>query len=333
MSIGVGIIGWGVMGRTHAASYLRAARSGRCVLRAVASPELRAAAAGNIAELGKEVVLPADLEWHTDAVGLLADERIQVVSICTPTDTHVELAEAALAAGKHVLVEKPVALRAADVERLEAAAARAGRLCMPAMCMRFWPGWPWLREHVRLGTFGEVRSARFERLGEGPSWNRAFYDDVTRSGGPLFDLHVHDVDFVHWCFGAPGEVRVSGTRMHVHADFAYPTVSGPLVVEGGYIPVAGFGFRMRYRVIFEDAVAEFRHDARPPLQLTFDGATRAIPLGTESAYDLQVRHILSAVRNGRTELRASLRDAVLVTRCLEEEARQLAGATASAGTP
>lgn len=333
MSIGIGIIGWGVMGRTHAASWLRAARSGRCELRAVASPELRAAAGGNIAGMGGEVALPPDLAWHTDAAGLLADERIQVVSICTPTDTHVALAEAALAAGKHVLVEKPIALRAADVERLEAAAARAGRLCMPAMCMRFWPGWPWLREHVRLGTFGAVRSARFERLGEGPSWSREFYDDVSRSGGPLFDLHVHDVDFVHWCFGAPASVRASGSRMHVLADFAYPDVAGPLMVEGGYIPVGGFGFRMRYRVIFEAAVAEFRHDARPPLLLTFGGETRPIPLATESAYDLQVRHILSAVRNGRTELRASLRDAVLVTRCLEEEACQLARASASAGTP
>jgi predicted dehydrogenase len=119
------------------------------------------------------------------------------VSICTPTDSHIELAMTALAAGRHVLVEKPVALRSAEVARLAQAAAPAGRVCMPAMCMRFWPGWEWLKERIEAGEFGRVRSATFQRVGAPPDWS-AFYGDYARSGGPLHDLHIHDADFIRF---------------------------------------------------------------------------------------------------------------------------------------
>ena len=320
---GVGIIGWGFMGRTHAASYLRAAKAGLCELRAVCGENLDPAARGNLDGIGTGVVLPPGLRVHTDPAAVLEDERIQVVSICTPTDTHVPLAEAALAAGKHVLVEKPVALRAEPIERLAAAAARADRLCMPAMCMRFWPGWPWLREHVRLGIFGEVRAVRFQRMGEPPAWGQDFYLDFRRSGGPLFDLHVHDVDFLLWCFGEPREVHASGSRWHVLTTYHFGGAPASALIEAAWVRVPGFGFRMRYEVIFEDAVAEFRHDARAPLLLTTGGRTRPVPLSRESAYDAQARHFLTAVRTGRTELRATLADAAAVTRVLEREAAQL----------
>lgn len=323
MSVGVGIVGMGVMGRTHAASYVRVARHGvKCELRGIYSRTL-GEGGGNLAELAGGVVLPDTTIRHDSLDALLADEQIEVVSVCTHTDTHVEIATRALTAGKHVLVEKPVALTTAEVRRLEHAASAAGRLCMPAMCMRFWPGWPWLREHVRLGTFGAVQSARFERLGEPPAWSAEFYRDAAKSGSALFDLHIHDVDFLLWCFGPPASVRATGWRQHVVACFDYGSAPSPVEIEGGWVGVPGFGFRMRYRVVFDDAVAEFRHGERQPLLLTQDGETRPIPLSTESAYDAQVRHLLTAVRSGRTELRATLEDAARATSLLEAELAQL----------
>ena len=68
--------------------------------------------------------------------------------LCTPTDSHVDLAIAALRAGKHVLVEKPVAVDPADVERLAMVARENGTICMPAHCIRFWPAWAWLRDAI-----------------------------------------------------------------------------------------------------------------------------------------------------------------------------------------
>ena len=83
--------------------------------------------------------------------------------MCTHTDSHVEIALGALRAGKHALVEKPVALTADAVRPLADAARDAKTLCMPAHCIRFWPGWDWLRDAIVSGEHGRVVSATFLR--------------------------------------------------------------------------------------------------------------------------------------------------------------------------
>ncbi|HEX7025312.1 MAG TPA: Gfo/Idh/MocA family oxidoreductase, partial [Gemmatimonadales bacterium] len=111
--LGVGVIGFGFMGRTHARAWLAAGAQGLSV-------ELRAVTGAP----GTDP--PAGAALCPSAVELLARDDVDAVSICTYTDTHVELALAALRMGKHVLVEKPVALRHEDVARLAAAEREAG---------------------------------------------------------------------------------------------------------------------------------------------------------------------------------------------------------------
>ena len=140
-ALGVGIVGLGYMGRTHLAAYRAAASAGfpNNVV-ALCDSELaklggKAFRRGNMEARGANPLAGlAGVALHSEAGALFADESVELVSLCTPTDTHVPLALAALAAGKHVLVEKPVALRARDVARLASAAKRTRRTCMPAMC-------------------------------------------------------------------------------------------------------------------------------------------------------------------------------------------------------
>ena len=212
--LGIGIVGLGFMGQTHLGAYQRAAEAGfsnKLVAVCDADPERRAGkapAAGNFdTDAAEELFDPAEVKGYEDPAELFADPAVDVVSICTPTDSHVDLAIAALKAGKHVLVEKPVAVSADEVRRLAAVDAETDTLCMPAMCMRFWPAWAWLCERVREGTYGAVRSAAFQRLGTRPGWGGGFYEDDSRTGGALVDLHIHDADFVRWVFGAPDELR------------------------------------------------------------------------------------------------------------------------------
>ena len=82
---------------------------------------------------------------------------------------------------------------------------------MPALCMRFWPAWRWAADRIREGTFGAPRSVRLQRLGPRPTWS-SFYADETACGGALFDLHVHDADFVVHLFGEPAWVAATATR-------------------------------------------------------------------------------------------------------------------------
>lgn len=330
-TIRVGVIGLGFMGQTHIRAYGAAAAAGHaCVLGAVCDPDSTRLSGfpprvGNLGSGGASERLfdPAVVRTCTDPAQLLGDRSIDLVSICTYTDSHVDLAIRALNAGKHVLVEKPIALRAADARRLRDAAADSTRICMPAMCMRFWPGWDWLRDRIRDNSFGAVRSAVFQRLGAGPNWGGGFYRDFSRSGGALFDLHVHDADFLYWCFGAPSFTLSSGTPEHLTCLYRYAAGPRHVTAEGAWDLSPAAGFRMRYLVTFEHATAEFDLAREHRLMLHRADSSEPVPLSPLTGYDYEVRHVLDAVVNGSTTLRATLDDAVAVTEILEEEARGL----------
>lgn len=330
-TVGVGIIGLGFMGATHLAAYDRARADGSpCRVVAVSDRSTErltglAPTSGNIdsGAAPERLFDPAEVATYTDLNALLADDAVELVSVCTHTDTHVEIATRALAAGKHVLVEKPVALDVAGVEKLMHAAESAGRFCMPAMCMRFWPGWTWLKDAVVHGTFGRVLSARFERLGSAPAWGGGFYGDHARSGGALFDLHVHDVDFVYHLFGRPRSVNSAGTLAHVASAFDYPDVPGVVAAEGGWMSAPGFPFRMRYTVEFERAVADFDLTRDRPLLVHTEGEPEEIDLGDTNGYDGEVRHAVDLALGKRIAPVAPLADAASVTALILAERRSL----------
>ncbi|MEZ6196193.1 MAG: Gfo/Idh/MocA family oxidoreductase [Planctomycetota bacterium] len=314
--IGVGVVGLGFMGRTHVEAWARARAAGEsCRLVAVADPDPkkrsgRVPATGNLGGGGDEAPLfsPDEVRGHATPEELFADPSVSVVSLCTPTPTHVDLAAAALRAGKHVLCEKPVDLDPARIRALAAVAADAGRLCLPAMCMRFWPGWDWLAGAVASGRHGAVRSATFRRLGSLPGWSRDFYADMERSGGALVDLHVHDVDFVLGLFGVPDEVRATGNALHVTALYRY--ADGPVHVsaEGAWDQQPGAPFRMSYLVNFERATADFELGRETLLFLAEGGERRAVALEDGDGYLGEVRHLLAVLR-GETPPRVDLEDA------------------------
>jgi len=335
-TIGLGVIGLGFMGQTHLRAARDLAAAGLpCRVVAVHDPNPermsgRASGAGNLAanEPGEALFDPVEVTAHPDPESLLADDAVDLVHVCTHTDSHADLALLALEHGRHVLVEKPVALSASIVQRVADAADAAGdRICMPAMCMRFWPGWDWLKRTVEDGSLGPVRSATFRRLGQAPSWARRFYGDVARSGGALFDLHIHDADFVHWLFGPPTRVHATGTADHLTTAYLHEGPTGPahIVAEGGWDQAAGFGFRMRFTVNFEAGTADYdslRTDA--PLLLCRDGNATPIEIGPGTGYDGEIRHlvsILAGLESGPP--RATMADALAVTLLLEAERRSL----------
>lgn len=326
--IGVGILGLGYMGRTHLAAYRAAARAGhpnRVVAvadREVARLREGEAELGNLDTGARRESGIGDARGYEDARELLADPEVELVSICTPTDTHVTLALAALRARKHVLLEKPIALRARDVRRLAEAATKARRVCLPAMCMRFWPGWSWLRQAIKARTYGKVHSAVFRRLGTRPGWSSDFYGDLDRSGGALFDLHVHDADFVTFCFGKPRAVVTTGTPEHVTTVYRYARGPAHVVAEGGWDHSPGFPFFMGFTVVFEQATVDYALGRDPCLRLAHDGRVEALPLDAGTGYDGEVRHVLDVVAK-RAKPLATLREAVEVTAMLEAERRSL----------
>src|SRR5262249_6729149 len=203
---------------------------------------------------------------------------------------------------KHVLCEKPLARSVKAAREIAEDAAKASGFFMPAMCLRFWPEWAWLKQAIAGQTYGQVLSARFRRVAEPPGWGQKNFFHGAESGGALFDLHIHDTDFVQYCFGRPSAVystgysKFSGAIDHVVTQ--YQVASGAVVhAEGGWAMAGGFGFSMSYTVNFENATADY-DVARGPeaLRLCEVGQPARIvrPEGPDG-YVGELRHLLEAI--------------------------------------
>lgn len=323
--INVGVVGLGFMGGTHLAAYQKAVGDGyACRVAAVcdADPARRR---GEFPSAGNLATGPAPFDIRSVRAyeryeDLLADDTIDLVDLCTPTDVHVDQAIAALRSGKHVLVEKPVALSAEPIRRLAEAARSAGRLCMPAMCMRFWPAWAWLKQRIDDGRFGKLRALNFQRLGAMPTWS-PFFMDVSRSGGASIDLHIHDCDFAYYCVGRPSAVTSAGHVNHLTTVYHYDDPGLHVTAQGGWL-TPGTPFRMRYLAEFEGATADFDIGRTPQLLLaTGDTKPQPVDVGEHNGYDGEIRHLLDAVAasHGNHQLTATLEQAIDVAIILETE--------------
>jgi predicted dehydrogenase len=261
---------------------------------------------------------------------VLSDPGIDLVDLCVPTPAHVPLAVRSLRAGKHVLCEKPLARTSAQARELVAAAAAARGHFMPAMCLRFWPGWAWLREAVNDGRHGAIRAARFRRVGEPPAWGQEAYFDGAASGGALLDLHIHDTDFVQFLFGRPRSVfsqgfsQFSGAIDHVVTQ--YQVASGATVsAEGSWMMTPGHGFNMAYTVIFERATADFDLSRGPEALRLFEPgrAGRTVPLEPGDGYVQELSYLVGCLREGRAPERVTLADALSAVEICEAEERSI----------
>jgi predicted dehydrogenase len=330
--INVGVIGLGMMGLTHLDVYATA-KTARVVAIADADPGRRdgsVKARGNVEGQAQGRFDVTTVTGYADGMQLIHDPEVQMVDICLPTPLHHKFAIAALAAGKHLLVEKPLARHSADAFAIADAAELAfktrGTLAMPAMCIRFWPGWTWLKEAITDRRYGKVLSAKFTRLASHPGGS--FYQSEEASGAAALDLHIHDVDFIRYCFGTPKAVRSIGyskvTKGVDHLLTHYTFDDIPLVTaEGGWCMAPGFPFQMRYHVNFEQATAVYDLSATDPLVISKDGKNEAILLGTEVGYEAEINYFLSCISEGKQPYTVTLRDAAEAVRIVEAEVKSV----------
>ncbi len=332
----VGIIGFGFMGRTHARAYLSAARAGYPVsLVTIADHSLGSldeadTSAGNL-ETGEGALDLSGVRLARAAQDLIDDPGIDLVSVCTHTDTHVNLAIRAIEAGKHVLVEKPIAIDPREVQRLAGVARKSDRVCMPAMCMRYWPAWVRVHDMIAQEQFGRVRSAEFHRLGSRPTWAADFYADEARSGGALYDLHIHDTDFIVHCFGMPSAVTTSGDGLHLSSIYHYDDGPVHVMAHGAWDHQPSVGFRMRCTIVCERATLDFDISREHQLVVHEGDGSTPVDVGELSGYDGEVRAIIDQI-TGRDENATSMDDAARVASLLECERRSMrSGTTESLG--
>jgi len=329
----VGVVGLGFMGVTHIKAYRQIpdARVGAiCDTGNVPADGDLSGIGGNIGDGTPLRLDMSKIAVYRDLKDLLADPSIDLVDLCVPTRVHAELAVMSLRAGKHVLCEKPLARTADQAREIVAAATAARGYLLPAMCMRFWPEWLWLKHAIDRDAFGKVLAARFRRVCEPPSWSRETYLDGGQSGGALLDLHIHDSDFVQFCFGRPRAVYSRGLSLFSgEVDYIvtqYQVDSGAVVTaEGGWIMSEGFGFSMSYTVTFESATADYELSrGRDALRLFEKGRdARTIACDPGDGYLGELRHMVGAIRHGHPPTLVTPADAASAVEICEAEGRSV----------
>lgn len=147
---------------------------------------------------------------ETDYRVLLADPTIDAVSICTWNNSHAEISIAAVQAGKHVLVEKPLCKTMDEAYKVQAAVQESGKVLQVGFVRRFGTNVKVLNKFLEAGDLGEIYYAKasvLRRLGNPGGW---FSDSERSGGGPLIDLGVHIIDLCWYLMGKPKVKSVSG---------------------------------------------------------------------------------------------------------------------------
>ena len=200
----VGMIGYGFMGKAHSQAWRNAERFYELPLR----PELTALCGRSEQAVSDAARAYGFAACETDWRSLIARADIDIVDICTPGDTHARIAIAALAAGKHVLCEKPLANTVAQAEEMTAAAERAaarGARAMVGFNYRRVPALALARQLIADGRLGTVRHVRAQYLQDwivDPEFPLVWRLQADKAGsGALGDLGAHSIDLAQYLIG------------------------------------------------------------------------------------------------------------------------------------
>ena len=314
--IKIGIVGIGFMGTIH---YLASSKLVGGHVGAVCSRDPKKLAGdwtgiqGNFGPKGSQMDL-SGISAYSEIGDLLADPTIDLVDLCVPNDEHARLTIRALEAGKHVLVEKPIALSTADADSMVAAAKASGKLLMVGHVLPFFPEFAFAREAIASGRYGTLRAAHLTRVIARPDWSSGI-GDPDRSGGPAIDLHIHDTHFVGLVCGVPKAVHSRGVVergavVHLSTQYLYDDPNLAISAVSGALSQSGRPFAHGFEFYLEGATLSFEfanlggqgHLATPLSVILPDGTVERPELAGSGdpveAFTLELASAVESVRSG-----------------------------------
>jgi UDP-N-acetylglucosamine 3-dehydrogenase len=289
--VDIGILGSGAMGAAHADAY--ASIPGVRVA-AVSSRSTEKAAA-----LGQRI----GAEFYTDPDRILDDDKIDAISITLPTHLHEKYATAALERGKHVLLEKPMALTIESCDAIIATAEENRRILMIGQVLRFWPEYVAVANLIKEEKLGGPLSASAFRLSARPRWSE-WFDHPDFSGGAVLDLHIHDLDTCNWLFGKPHSIYSRGLRGptgswdHVLSLLDYGTCQAH--VEASWMMPDGFPFAYGFSILYENSAIVFdpsREEAQRLRLFLPSKDPMPLPFEKGNAYATQAAYFIDCICN------------------------------------
>jgi len=244
---------------------------------------------------------------------LIADPLVDLVDLTAPTPQHEFLSIQALKAGKHVLVEKPIALEVEAADRMLAAARGSGQLLMVAHVLPCFSEFRYALEATQSGRYGRLLAGHFTRVITRPDWSAA-------DGGPAVDLHIHDTHFIRTLVGRPREVVAAGTVENdivTHLTTLYRFEEGPaLGCTCGALVAKARPFAHGFELYFESATLTFG-PGQPLTVLGEDGTTKVVEVDSDpvAAFTYEIERAAASVVAGKPDSfldAAAARDALVI---------------------
>lgn len=305
----IGIVGIGFMGMIH---YLAARRLKGAKVAAICSRDPKKLAGdwrgiqGNFGPPGTKMDL-SHIKKYDRLEAMLDDTDIDLVDICNPNHLHPATAIAALRAGKHVLVEKAIALEIADADAMLGAAQNAGKLLMVAHVLPFFPEFAYAVDAIRSGKYGRVLAAHFRRIISQPDWS-AEIADTSKTGGPAIDLHIHDTHFIGLVWGVPEQVFStgvlrSGSVEYLTTSYLYGRDGPAVSCSSGALAQKGRPFTHGFEIYLERATLVYELGATPLTVFTADGKSKRPKLkGSDdvlTAFTRELQTVVEGVRESK----------------------------------
>ncbi len=304
--IKVGVVGIGFMGHTHYQIYKKHKDAKVVAIADYRESRLRGEwwdIGGNIGDMKREKEDLTGISTYKNPYDLIADPEVELVDICMPTDLHKELAIAALKAGKHVFLEKPMARNSEEAREILKVANRAKGYFMVGHCIRFWPEYEVAYKFIKSGKYGKVREVFLRRVANPPTFgDKNWFMRGKRSGGAILDLHIHDVDYALYLLGKPkriwawGDKGPSGAIDVVYAGFEYPGGVHASIV-GGWAYHAPFPFNAEFCIRTQKATFVWDMLLGKPLTIYTDKGKEITPKIPEGdGWSREIDYFLNCIK-------------------------------------
>lgn len=223
-----------------------------------------------------KIPLPKSISIYSDWKNMLETSDVNAVVISTPTNTHAELAKFAAKKGKHIFLEKPMALTINECNEIIKSAQDAKvKLCVGHV-LRFWPSYSSVKCHLDMNpeAIGTLKMMRLQRLGALPGWSDWFLD-VNKSGGVILDLSIHDIDFALWMFNDMPQSVYCETKKIDIKGYSVPIISSTILqfekgiayCEASWGCKNAFPFTMNTEVIGDKGIIKFDNNSAIPLKV------------------------------------------------------------------
>lgn len=285
----VAIVGFGFMGITHALNILK---NPDLKLKAVVdiNPDLieqnLKSGIGNFSTGTIDSSELAGISIYSSLDECLRSEDIDAVNICTHVNLHYGMTKSALLNDKHVFLEKPFCLDVNQAEELINLAEKKSKILMVGHVVRFMPPYQKLKQWIDNREFGKLKFLSLSRFCGLPSWGQWKEKNVKElSGGALFDLVIHDIDFANYILGMPSEIKCNylpgdyTSHDYVSAVWSYKNSDVHAKIEGGFTFHSNFPFQASYMAQFEKASILFTTLKGDIIQIADNESLREIPSG------------------------------------------------------